>query len=140
MRAYTIFPYDPLRNFETFYIEFDPECKHISLPHDENVEETIFVIEGELTMKLKEEEIQLKKDKRSVFSPISNTPTKTRTIRSARSIIRSFTKKGENNVRTKTSWKNTYYIESPAKIGIYVTEDSSVYLIDSGNDKEAPKK
>lgn len=67
MRAYTIFPYDPLRNFETFYIEFDPECKHISLPHDENVEETIFVIEGELTMKLKEEEIQLKKDKRSVF-------------------------------------------------------------------------
>ena len=36
--------------------------------------------------------------------------------------------------------KNTYYIESPAKIGIYVTEDSSVYLIDSGNDKEAAKK
>jgi len=36
--------------------------------------------------------------------------------------------------------KNTYYIESPAKIGIYVMEDSSVYLIDSGNDKEAPKK
>lgn len=36
--------------------------------------------------------------------------------------------------------KNTYYIESPAKIGIYVMEDSSVYLIDSGNDKEAAKK
>ncbi|WP_304427600.1 helix-turn-helix domain-containing protein [Dubosiella newyorkensis] len=61
MRAYTIFLYDPLRNFETFYIEFDSECKHTSLPHDENVEETIFVIEGELTMKLKEEEVQLKK-------------------------------------------------------------------------------
>ena len=30
MRAYTIFLYDPLRNFETFYIEFDSECKHTS--------------------------------------------------------------------------------------------------------------
>ena len=34
----------------------------------------------------------------------------------------------------------SYYINSPAKIGIYAKSDSEVYLIDSGNDKEAAKK
>lgn len=36
--------------------------------------------------------------------------------------------------------KNSYYIQSPAKIGLYKTNDKDVYLIDSGNDKEAGKK
>lgn len=35
---------------------------------------------------------------------------------------------------------NTYYVNSPAKIGLYRCEDNSVYLIDSGNDKEAGRK
>jgi glyoxylase-like metal-dependent hydrolase (beta-lactamase superfamily II) len=35
---------------------------------------------------------------------------------------------------------NTYYIDCPAKIGVYVTENNEVYLIDSGNDKDAAKK
>lgn len=35
--------------------------------------------------------------------------------------------------------RNTYYINSPAKIGLYVDTDG-VYLIDSGNDKEAGRK
>ncbi len=34
----------------------------------------------------------------------------------------------------------SYYINSPAKIGIYRQSDDEVYLIDSGNDKEAAKK
>lgn len=34
----------------------------------------------------------------------------------------------------------SYYIESPAKTGIYRRNDTDVYLIDSGNDKEAGKK
>lgn len=34
----------------------------------------------------------------------------------------------------------SYYINSPAKIGIYRQNDTDVYLIDSGNDKEAGKK
>lgn len=35
--------------------------------------------------------------------------------------------------------ERTYYIESPAKIGVYVT-DNGAYLIDSGNDKDAGRK
>ena len=33
--------------------------------------------------------------------------------------------------------EKTYYIESPAKIGVYVADRTDVYLIDSGNDKDA---
>jgi glyoxylase-like metal-dependent hydrolase (beta-lactamase superfamily II) len=36
--------------------------------------------------------------------------------------------------------ERTYYINCPAKMGIYVVHDNDVYLIDSGNDKEAGKK
>lgn len=33
-----------------------------------------------------------------------------------------------------------YYIQSPAKIGLYRASENQVYLIDSGNDKDAGKK
>ena len=36
--------------------------------------------------------------------------------------------------------EKTYYIECPAKMGIYRTNGTDVYLIDSGNDKDAGKK
>lgn len=36
--------------------------------------------------------------------------------------------------------ERTFYIDAPAKIGIYLTSDSEAYLIDSGNDKDAGKK
>lgn len=36
--------------------------------------------------------------------------------------------------------KNTYYINCPAKMGIYQINENDVCLIDSGNDKEAGKK
>ena len=35
---------------------------------------------------------------------------------------------------------NSYYVNCPAKIGLYRCEDNGVYLIDSGNDKEAGRK
>ena len=35
MRAYPLFTYDPVRSVETFYIEFDPECRHSSDKHDD---------------------------------------------------------------------------------------------------------
>lgn len=34
----------------------------------------------------------------------------------------------------------SYYVNCPAKIGLYVTEQKEAYLIDSGNDKDAGKK
>ena len=36
--------------------------------------------------------------------------------------------------------EKSYYINSPAKIGIYRQNATDIYLIDSGNDKEAAKK
>lgn len=36
--------------------------------------------------------------------------------------------------------ERTYYIESPAKIGIYLLDDENVCLIDSGNDKDAGRR
>lgn len=30
-----------------------------------------------------------------------------------------------------------YYINCPAKIGVYVADEDHVYLVDSGNDKDA---
>ncbi|MEE0928769.1 MAG: MBL fold metallo-hydrolase [Acutalibacteraceae bacterium] len=36
--------------------------------------------------------------------------------------------------------ENTYYVQSPAKIGIVKLNDTEVCLIDSGNDKDAAKK
>ena len=36
--------------------------------------------------------------------------------------------------------EKSYYIDCPAKIGLYRINDTEVYLIDSGNDKDAGKK
>jgi len=35
---------------------------------------------------------------------------------------------------------SSYYINSPAKIGVYLKNEDSAYLIDSGNDKDAGRK
>ena len=52
MRAYSLFPYDPVQSVETFYIEFDPDCRHYSDKHNDGVEEHIFVLCGTLRLVL----------------------------------------------------------------------------------------
>lgn len=52
MRAYPLFTYDPVRSAETFYIEFDPDCRHSSDKHDDGAEEHIFVLRGTLRLVL----------------------------------------------------------------------------------------
>lgn len=52
MRAYPLFTYDPVRSVETFYIEFDPGCRHSSDRHNDGVEEHIFVLRGTLRLVL----------------------------------------------------------------------------------------
>ena len=44
MRAYPLFPFDPARNLEVFYIEFDAGVTHGSLPHVAGVEEYVLLV------------------------------------------------------------------------------------------------
>ena len=57
MKAYPLFPYDPIRNVEIFHIEFGAGCKHISEKHNDGVEEYILVQTGTLQLVLNDEEI-----------------------------------------------------------------------------------
>ena len=59
MRAYPLFTYDPVRSVETFYIEFDPECRHSSDKHDEGVEEHLFVLRGTLRLVLGDRPVEV---------------------------------------------------------------------------------
>lgn len=68
MRAYILFPYDPIRNFEAFYIEFDSGCIHTSDKHNDNVEETVYVISGKLDMVINGERVTLSEKQAVRFS------------------------------------------------------------------------
>ncbi len=60
MRAYPLFTYDPAgRNVETFYIEFDPDCRHSSDRHNDGVEEHIVVLRGTLRLILGDKTIDV---------------------------------------------------------------------------------
>lgn len=50
MKLYPIFPFDAKKGFEIFTIELEPNCNHISTPHDNGVEEYIIVTEGKIEL------------------------------------------------------------------------------------------
>lgn len=59
MRAYSLFPFDPIRNMEIFFIEFDNYIQHKSNPHAEGVEEYLFIVHGSLTLQIAAQAINL---------------------------------------------------------------------------------
>ena len=65
MRAYPLFPFDPMRNVEVFYIEFDAGVQHESLPHVAGVEEYVFMVHGTLKMVIGGKEVVLQ-EKQSI--------------------------------------------------------------------------
>ena len=65
MRAYPLFPFDPVRNVEAFYIEFDAGVCHASLPHVTGVEEYVFLVHGALKMVIGGKEVLLQ-EKQSI--------------------------------------------------------------------------
>lgn len=65
MRAYPLFPFDPARNVEIFYIEFDGGVRHDSQPHVEGVEEYVFLVQGTLKMIIGGKEVLLR-EKQSI--------------------------------------------------------------------------
>ena len=65
MRAYPLFPFDPVRNVEVFYIEFDAGVEHSSLPHVPGVEEYVFLVQGTLKMVIGGKEVFLQ-EKQSI--------------------------------------------------------------------------
>ncbi len=65
MRAYPLFPFDPMRNVEVFYIEFDAGVRHESLPHVVGVEEYVFMVHGTLKMLIGRNEVTLQ-EKQSI--------------------------------------------------------------------------
>ncbi len=45
-RAYPLFPYNLRTKFESYLVNLDPGCEHASEPHNEGVEEYIYVHRG----------------------------------------------------------------------------------------------
>ena len=62
MRAYTMFPYDPIRSMEVFFIEFDAGCHHVSEKHSDGVEEYIMVLSGKLQLVINGKEVVVQKN------------------------------------------------------------------------------
>ena len=62
MRAYTMFPYDPIRSMEVFFIEFDAGCHHASEKHSDGVEEYIMVLSGKLQLVINGKEVVVQKN------------------------------------------------------------------------------
>lgn len=72
MRLFPIFPFDANKGFEIFTIELEPECNHISTPHNNGVEEYIIVTEGEIELSVNDKKFILKKGNSIKF--VANKP------------------------------------------------------------------
>ena len=63
MRAYPVFPFDPIRSMEVFFIEFDSECHHASEKHSDGVDEYLMVLTGKLQLVINGKDVVIEKNK-----------------------------------------------------------------------------
>lgn len=61
MKLYPIFPFDANKGFEIFTIELEPDCNHVSTPHNDGVEEYIIVTEGQIEIIIDDKKFILEK-------------------------------------------------------------------------------
>ena len=59
IRLCPLFPFDPVRNVEVFYMELESGVKHISEPHARGLEEYVLVVRGRLKVFVNDREIML---------------------------------------------------------------------------------
>jgi quercetin dioxygenase-like cupin family protein len=85
MKLYPIFPFDSNRGFEIFTIELEPDCNHISTPHNDGVEEYIIVTEGQIEMNINGEKFILQKGNSIRF--MANKPHSYKNINNNKSVF-----------------------------------------------------
>lgn len=85
MKLYPIFPFDANKGFEIFTIELEPDCNHISTPHNEGVEEYIIVTEGEIEIDINNKIYKLQKGSSMRF--MANCPHSYKNINQGRSVF-----------------------------------------------------
>ena len=85
MRLYPIFPFDANKGFEIFTIELEPDCNHISTPHNEGVEEYIIVTEGQIEININSKKFILEKGNSMRF--MANCPHSYKNINQGRSVF-----------------------------------------------------
>lgn len=85
MKLYPIFPFDANKGFEIFTIELEPDCNHISTPHNEGVEEYIIVTEGQIEININSEIFILQKGNSMRF--MANLPHSYKNINQGRSVF-----------------------------------------------------
>ncbi|GIP32192.1 helix-turn-helix domain-containing protein [Paenibacillus sp. J2TS4] len=61
-RSYPLIPYNQRKRFEVFIVEMEAGCTHESEPHNEGVEESIYVIQGELQVTIQNEVYNVKQE------------------------------------------------------------------------------
>lgn len=85
MKLYPIFPFDANKGFEIFTIELEPDCNHISTPHNEGVEEYIIVTEGQVEININSKKFILQKGNSMRF--MANLPHSYKNINQGRSVF-----------------------------------------------------
>ena len=85
MKLYPIFPFDANKGFEIFTIELEPDCNHISTPHNDGVEEYIIVTEGQIEININDKKFILKNGNSIRF--MANSPHSYKNISQERSVF-----------------------------------------------------